>query len=601
MIKDKLTRIKIIYSFLKQYPYYVAGLTALAVFSALFDGFSIAFLFSVLNSMLDVDVMQSNRVFFKYINLLITAIHVQDKLIASVIFLIVSIFLKSMLTYLNSVFSSLASYRIWADIQHKVFGKYIKADYQFFLNHKQGEMLHHIIVAPPHIGALFDYVPQMMTQFLRLLVVGLVLFNISIYASLMLILLCLGHYYFTHYIARNISYKVGSGKIAAGERQNVTANEMVSGIRQIKIYSALNRWISEFYKYTKEYFYLARKETLWTPLPNNLLEVIVISLIAVLIIIVKVLNPANYLNILPILGTFTYAFQRIMPSMNVLGNLRIQLMGILPAIELLRTVLNEQSCRIKDGNRRIEFFSKEIRFEDIGFFYPGCAKLLDNFNVIFKKGKTTAIVGPSGAGKSTIADLIVRLFVPQRGRILIDNIDLKDIEIASWLKKIGFVTQDTFIFNATIAENIAFSQENIDMEKVITAAKLANAHGFIRECKDGYDTVVGDRGLKLSGGQRQRIAIARALYRNPEIIILDEATSSLDSISEKLIQDAINKISKDYTVIIIAHRLSTIVNADEIIVLDHGRIVDQGKHGELMSRRGVYKNLYNMQSSSGGN
>jgi len=215
-----------------------------------------------------------------------------------------------------------------------------------------------------------------------------------------------------------------------------------------------------------------------------------------------------------------------------------------------------------------------------------------NFEI--KKDQITALVGSSGSGKSTIVNLLLRLYDVDKGSISIDDINIKDYENFSFLKKVGFVSQDTFIFNSTIKENITFGEEYTDQE-VIEAAKLANADEFINKSPDGYETIVGDRGLKLSGGEKQRLAIARAIIRKPEILILDEATSSLDNVSEAVVQQAINKVSNNCTTFIIAHRLSTVQNADMILVLDKGKIVESGTHKELLKKKGNYWELYNIQ------
>jgi ATP-binding cassette subfamily B protein/subfamily B ATP-binding cassette protein MsbA len=205
-------------------------------------------------------------------------------------------------------------------------------------------------------------------------------------------------------------------------------------------------------------------------------------------------------------------------------------------------------------------------------------------------------VGSSGAGKSTIADLLVGLYEPTEGRILIDGIDLHTLEIASWQQKLGVVSQDTFLLNNTIAANIAYGTPNADRAAIEAAAVAAQAAGFIAGLPDGYDTVIGERGYRLSGGQRQRLSLARALLREPQLLILDEATSALDSQSERLVQEAIERFERTHTVLVIAHRLSTIVNADLICVMDAGRIIERGRHAELMAQQGTYAHLWQQQS-----
>lgn len=238
-----------------------------------------------------------------------------------------------------------------------------------------------------------------------------------------------------------------------------------------------------------------------------------------------------------------------------------------------------------------------IRFENVEFLYrDGSRKVLDNINLEIHKGKTVAIVGASGAGKSTLVDLIPRFYDVADGRITIDGTDIRDISLKSLRGLMGNVNQDPILFNDTIFNNIAFGVENATMEQVVEAAKIANAHDFIMEKEHGYDTNVGDRGVKLSGGQRQRISIARAILKNPPILILDEATAALDTESERSVQEALDRLMSTRTTIAIAHRLSTVRNADEIIVMDEGRIVERGKHDDLINLGGIYKKLNDMQS-----
>ena len=221
--------------------------------------------------------------------------------------------------------------------------------------------------------------------------------------------------------------------------------------------------------------------------------------------------------------------------------------------------------------------------------------ILKNIDLSLKSGEILALVGPSGAGKSTLADLIPRFYDVTEGSILLDGEDIKNIKLNSLRSLMGIVTQETFLFNDSVKANIAYGLESVSDEDIKKAAIAANANEFIEQLPDGYDTIIGERGVKLSGGQRQRISIARAIMKNPPILILDEATSSLDTESEKIVQDAIEKLMHNRTVIVIAHRLSTVHNANKIIVLDKGDIVDTGNHNELINKEGLYKQLHNMQ------
>lgn len=241
-------------------------------------------------------------------------------------------------------------------------------------------------------------------------------------------------------------------------------------------------------------------------------------------------------------------------------------------------------------------FNNEITFTNVSFSYDEDRKILDDINLTVKKGTTVAIVGESGAGKSTLVDLIPRFYDVTGGSIKIDGTDIRDMKIHSLRSLMGNVNQEPILFNDTIFNNIAFGVEGATMEQVIAAAKIANAHDFIMEKEDGYNTNIGDRGMRLSGGQRQRLSIARAILKNPPILILDEATASLDTESEKLVQEALDRLMSTRTTIAIAHRLSTIKNSDEIIVMHEGHIVERGKHEELLALNGYYKKLTDMQS-----
>ncbi len=244
----------------------------------------------------------------------------------------------------------------------------------------------------------------------------------------------------------------------------------------------------------------------------------------------------------------------------------------------------------------LDNLNDKIEMKNISFSYDGTRQILKDINITISKGKTIALVGQSGSGKSTLVDLLPRYHDIQEGEILIDGINIKELRIANLRSLIGNVNQEAILFNDSFFNNIAFGVENATMEQVIAAAKIANAHDFIMETEKGYDTNIGDRGGKLSGGQRQRVSIARAILKNPPILILDEATSALDTESERLVQEALERLMKTRTTIAIAHRLSTIKNADEICVLYEGEIVERGKHDELLAKNGYYKRLNDMQS-----
>ncbi len=249
----------------------------------------------------------------------------------------------------------------------------------------------------------------------------------------------------------------------------------------------------------------------------------------------------------------------------------------------------------KEDAVSVESFGKGVKFEGVSFTYPDSTQALDNIDLFIPKGKVTALVGPSGGGKTTLTNLVLRFYDVSEGRITLDKLDIRDIKLSSYRKLMSLVLQDVFLFDGTVRENIMFGKKDATHEEIENAAKVAHCAEFIEQLKDKYDTIIGERGVKLSGGQKQRIALARAIIANPQLLILDEATSNLDSESESLIQNALKHIFTGRTSIVIAHRLSTIMDADNIIVIDQGKLIEQGKHEELLSAKGRYYDMYTKQ------
>jgi len=289
-------------------------------------------------------------------------------------------------------------------------------------------------------------------------------------------------------------------------------------------------------------------------------------------------------------------FFQMMPSIKLFGQMFNSVQEGIAASERVFSILDTKP-KIIDSPDAVELnsFESHIEFKEASFRYEKSDLILKNINLKINKGEILAIVGPSGAGKSSLVDLIPRFYDTETGSVLIDGTDIRKIKISSLRALMGIVTQETILFNDTIRNNIAYGMKEIGLENIIEASQAANAHSFINEMSNGYDTIIGDRGVKLSGGERQRLSIARALLKNPPILILDEATSSLDTQSELLVQQAIERLMKGRTSIVIAHRLSTIKNADKIIVINNGEIVEHGSHDQLISQDGLYKKLYNMQ------
>jgi len=304
-------------------------------------------------------------------------------------------------------------------------------------------------------------------------------------------------------------------------------------------------------------------------------------------------------SMLPSLVTFVLALQRLTQRLSMIAgtlNQQADNSGKLTRLNKILSPLDKQFRRI--GGVAFVAIRQGISFDQVGLQYsPDLPASLIDISFSLPRGKTIALVGPSGAGKSSIVDMITGLYAPTSGKIFIDNVALDQLDLDSWQQRLGVVSQDTFLLNDTIAENISFGTSGVTVTKLKAACDAAQAGGFIESLPLGYNTVVGERGYRLSGGQRQRLSLARAILRDPELLILDEATSALDSQSELLVQQAIEKFERTHTVVVIAHRLSTITRANEILVLDRGRVVQRGSHEKLLREDGLYLNLWAQQSS----
>ena len=320
--------------------------------------------------------------------------------------------------------------------------------------------------------------------------------------------------------------------------------------------------------------------------------------VAVILSLSLVLLGVQASQLLPSLVTFVLALQRLNVRLSGIASCWNALAANSARLALTDQILERSDKEFRRlGGFRFQGLTHQIRFDSVGLRYaPDQSAALCELHFSLLRGQTLALVGPSGAGKSSIADLLVGLYEPSEGQIWVDDRPLSALDLPSWQQRLGVVSQDTFLFNASIAENLCFGLEGVSRQQVELVAAQAQAAGFIEALPDGYDTLVGERGYRLSGGQRQRLSLARALLRQPELLILDEATSALDSESERLVQEAIQEVQGQTTVLVIAHRLSTIVNADQILVLDRGRIIERGSHPQLLAAAGMYQRLWQQQS-----
>jgi subfamily B ATP-binding cassette protein MsbA len=483
------------------------------------------------------------------------------------------------------------------NIRNDVFEKTIGLDIGYFTSERKGDIMLKITSDVQQVEvAATDSLKVVLLEPALLIGYFVALFAISpqlTFFSLILLPLSGG---LIAGIAKRLKLAASMTQSSLGRIAN-QVDEAISGIRLIKAFSAKNYILRKFHGEVDTYSHLTVSMAKKFDLASPISEFLGITVVAGLLLLggSMVLDADSGLEASYFI-TFIILFSRVLQPAKAISNSLTAIQRGIASAERIFTITDAEP-EISEKTDAVDMaeFKQGIEFKDVSFAYEN-ESVLQNISFKLEKGKTIALVGMSGGGKSTIADLIPRFYDPTNGEITIDGVPLKDCSLSSLRQHMGIVTQQSILFNDTVFNNIAFGQENPKEEDVIRAAMIANAHDFIIEMEDGYQTSVGEDGGKLSGGQRQRLSIARAVMANPPILILDEATSALDSHAERLVQEAITKLMENRTTLVIAHRLSTIQYADEILVIEKGEIMERGTHDELIIKGGVYKSLRSMQN-----
>jgi subfamily B ATP-binding cassette protein MsbA len=537
-----------------------------------------------------------NNIFY-YLEQMMTTAGPSMTLLYLGLFLIVMTVFKTGTSYLSSYYIIPIRTGVLRDLRNQLYKKILSLPIGFFTEERKGDIMSRMTSDVTEIEAsIISSLEMIFKNPIIILIYLAVMFAMSWKLTLFVLILLPLSGWLIGMIGKSLKQRSTLGQQQTGELLS-QIEETLSGLRVIKAFNAEKKLEKRFAalneKLRRTLNRINRRYTLAHPL-SELLGTVVIAILlwfgGVLILENhSSINAAEFIYYLVI-------FYSIINPAKDLSKAGYSVQKGLASLERVDKILKAENTLPEPTEpKKINSFNDRIEFKNVNFRYQS-DWVLQDINLTIPKGKTVALVGQSGAGKSTLVDLLPRFYDVTEGEILIDGINIKDLNTKDIRSLMGNVNQEAILFNDTFFNNIAFGVENATLEQVMEAAKIANAHDFIVATENGYQTTIGDRGSKLSGGQRQRISIARAILKNPPILILDEATSALDTESEKMVQEAIEKLMMNRTTLVIAHRLSTIKRADEICVMSEGKIVERGKHDELIALNGYYKRLYDMQS-----
>lgn len=591
----KINKLRCIIDIIRPYKFTYLSIIIFTFLCGFLSSFNIAAMAPVLELILPASG-NANNIFLGKMRMLAGFIPVSSPLIAACIFLLVVTTVSFMCSLLLSYLIGCGSSRILYNIKDRLFDKYSNMDYESFIEHKHGEIFYHIFSAPHNIRLLVTALPQLAGEFINILFLLGVLFMLNFKFTLFVIGFILIFNIAVTIASRKIAYKLGKDKEQLSLKHQVVANEFINGFKHIALYLARPRWRGYFDDINKKLSRIYLKENICLAVPKSAMEFsFYLFIIAVAVLVSNKLIVIKYLSGIAI---YLAVCVRLLPSIGNVGRIRMTVMWLMPDAETIHNLLYVENTKEKNPAgylRELKQLKHSIEFKDVRFSYKKGHPVLNGMNFNIDTMKTTAIVGVSGSGKTTIINLLLRLLEPQAGSILLDGQDIRNYDTQSWLKKISFVSQDPFIFHSTVKDNITFGDDRFSMDDIKKAARIAHADEFIDKLPDGYQTIVGEKGMKLSTGQQQRVSMARSILRDPDIFVFDEATNALDNISEEMIQRAISEIARAKTVIVVAHRFTTIKKADKIIVIKDGVKIEEGRHEDLIALAAHYKDIYSAE------
>jgi len=513
--------------------------------------------------------------------------------------LIAATILKGICDYAGTYLVNYAGYGMITDLRNSLYNSVLRRSAAFFQRHTTGTLVSTIVNDVERVQfAMSSVLAEFLQQFFTLVFVAGVVVLLGGKLAWVLVMFIPVIIYSAGKIGRQVRHTTRRGQDKLADIQNIL-HETITGNRIVKAFSMENWEITRFRQAAQRLFRANLRSVAAAAISSPLMDIFGSVAIAMLLLLGRDQINHHVFTAGTFLAFIVAVFKLYDPvrKFALFYNNFQQAMGA--SSEIFKFMDTEDEVREKPGAKPLPNFSRNIQFENVAFSYESdgdeAREILRDINLEVKAGEVLAVVGSSGAGKSTLVHLIPRFFDVTAGQLLIDGRDVRDTTLASLRAQIGVVTQETVLFNDTLRNNIAYGQPSVSQAQVESAARAALAHDFITELPSGYDTMIGERGVRLSGGERQRIAIARALLKNAPILILDEATSALDSESESLVQSALQNLMTGRTVVVIAHRLSTVRRADRIVVLENGTIADIGAHEDLMKKLGTYRRLYDLQ------